>query len=551
MSPYRAGHGNEPRAEGEQDGLVNELIQQFADPLAFYRELIQNSIDAEATQVAVTVTFEHDGGAEGDALGRLEVSVRDDGCGMSRAVLEEQLTVLFRSGKEDQTDKIGKFGVGFVSVLAVEPALVSVRTTEGAGEQWTLELGADQTYELFRAEGGGGSGTTVTLRLERVESEFRAFVKGSERALVKWCRHAEIPIRFVASFLGDELIRETRIDTPLGVDALVSVRVEDSGTTVVAGLPADGSSYLGFFNRGLLLHETSQGVLGRVVVSVQDGRLEHTLSRDNVRRDEHHARAMSMASRVIDRELTREVHDVLRELAGGAVSDVSIEAVLTAARNAGLTLDEGAIQIPLIEASRGQRTVRLRDLRKGEVYFASEADELTAAVAERGAAIVDLSRARYLAAYVQVLEAYASRTIDSVHTQFTLAAPIEASGADLVLMDQVGELIGALVRQPNGPTLARFSGARASALQLAGGDGELPLALDAEMASANPFRMLMRPAWLFNAEHPSVLAARRLAVTEPAIAATLLTRVLLSERGRLGPDEDEAWLEAASEAVAR
>jgi len=46
MAPYREGHGRGPSAEAYEDGLVEALIQQFPDPLTFYRELIQNSIDA-------------------------------------------------------------------------------------------------------------------------------------------------------------------------------------------------------------------------------------------------------------------------------------------------------------------------------------------------------------------------------------------------------------------------------------------------------------------------------------------------------------------------
>ncbi len=37
--------------------LVDELVHQFSDPFAFYRELIQNGIDAGSRRIKVTLSF--------------------------------------------------------------------------------------------------------------------------------------------------------------------------------------------------------------------------------------------------------------------------------------------------------------------------------------------------------------------------------------------------------------------------------------------------------------------------------------------------------------
>src|SRR5262245_59753243 len=80
--PYSAGRTSEAPEAGHEDGIVEELIAQFADPLAFYRELVQNCIDAGATSIAVALSFELAPGEGGDdAKGTMTVSVRDDGCG--------------------------------------------------------------------------------------------------------------------------------------------------------------------------------------------------------------------------------------------------------------------------------------------------------------------------------------------------------------------------------------------------------------------------------------------------------------------------------------
>lgn len=551
MGAYREGHGRGPVAEAHEDGLVDELIRQFADPLAFYRELVQNSIDADAKSIAVTMGWDPDpaDAAAEDPGGLLTVAVRDDGCGMGRGVLEDQLTVLFRSGKEGQANKIGKFGVGFVSVLAVKPELVAVRTSEGKGQQWTLHLRGDQTYELFEEEGGGTAGTTVTLLVQARRSALDEYVTGSERALVKWCRHVEVPIRFVATGTDGSVLRESRIDRPLGLDALLQVRVEEAGTIVVAGLPRDGEPYLAFFNRGLLLHETTQDVLGRVMVSVQDSRLEHTLSRDNVRRDGHHERAMSIARRAIDTHLTLHVRTVLGEIGRRQRIEPRIDALVVAALRAGLDLGERTEFIPLLEPREGRTVIAIRQLRRPRVFVGTERDALTQAVARAGGTIVDVSIGSDPSRYQAVLASLANQPLEHVAAEMTLAGPVEASGSDLALLSGVADLLAKIVRRPNGPHLVELQGAWALRMMVTGGSDAPPWALDEEEASADPLRPLMKPPMLLNAGHPVVVAARTMATHDPRLAAALLTRSILSRRGEITSDLDDEWFARAAEMV--
>src|SRR4029079_304220 len=93
---------------------VTQMVRQFADALAFYRELVQNSIDAGATSIEVRISLQSDDAGQPT----LRIVVSDDGCGMDRAAIETCLLVLFRSSKDGDATKIGKFGVGFFSVFA-------------------------------------------------------------------------------------------------------------------------------------------------------------------------------------------------------------------------------------------------------------------------------------------------------------------------------------------------------------------------------------------------------------------------------------------------
>src|SRR4051812_3835004 len=113
MPPYRSGQDTGDPGPAPEAGLVTEMVRQFADPYAFLRELVQNGMDAGATNIEVR--FERT--PEGTCVSQ----VTDDGSGMSRQIIEGPLLTLFSSSKDNDTSKIGKYGVGFVSVFALEP----------------------------------------------------------------------------------------------------------------------------------------------------------------------------------------------------------------------------------------------------------------------------------------------------------------------------------------------------------------------------------------------------------------------------------------------
>ena len=123
VSPYRSRKDRPGSPEESKPGLVSDMVRQFADPYAFLRELVQNSMDAGTTRIEVDVIR----GADGDTRTR----VTDSGTGMTPAIIESALLTLFSSSKEGDSTKIGKYGVGFISVLAIEPEEVIVDTAGG------------------------------------------------------------------------------------------------------------------------------------------------------------------------------------------------------------------------------------------------------------------------------------------------------------------------------------------------------------------------------------------------------------------------------------
>lgn len=117
------------------------------DPWIFVRELLQNARDAGARSVSITI--ESRGGAT-------RIRCRDDGEGMGYDHAKRYLFSLYASSKEQHRNQVGRFGVGFWSILRFDPARIVIRscprrTSEGGPWQVTLD-GALQHAERTELE---------------------------------------------------------------------------------------------------------------------------------------------------------------------------------------------------------------------------------------------------------------------------------------------------------------------------------------------------------------------------------------------------------------
>ena len=209
--PYRDSALDVPAEAPRDPGIVGDVIAQFADPKAFYRELIQNAIDAGSPSVEVKLDYD-------EAAQRIRVAVRDRGEGMTREIIEKQLLVLFRSTKEQDRSKIGKFGIGFVSVLAPNPEVVAVHTARD-GKRLALHLYRDLSYELFDAGPATQNGTTVELEIAVPRDDDRQLpVVGDPARLDERVLDGERPVdaprRGLAGYAHGELDRHRGVATP-------------------------------------------------------------------------------------------------------------------------------------------------------------------------------------------------------------------------------------------------------------------------------------------------------------------------------------------------
>jgi hypothetical protein len=536
--PYRQRDVDERPPEAEQAGIVGDLVRQFADPYAFFRELVQNAIDAGSTDIRVDIAR--------DAEGALLFSVSDAGEGMDRDILENKLLVLFRSGKEGVEGKIGKFGIGFVSVLAIKPSVVKVQSTRG-GKGHTLHLYADHSYELFEHP-PAASGTTVTLVVpipkQKADARIKEHVQRSRVSLQRWCEHAQIPIRLRVdeSAFGDGGVE--RIDRELQLDGvLCSVRVasSDGHTIVLAGLRGSEGQRAAFYNRGLLLTETEEplGFPG-LVLKVQDSELEHTLSRDNVRRDQRFHRALERARGVVDTALRRAVHDALQAatqsasdyhqlataVAHSPLDPVGLPLRLLHPRGAGSPQGAPAGRHAYVPAAN--RSEPLRGAR-GET-------DLTLLLAKRGELLIDLGAIPD--AYVRRLHSRGIRLDESWSEALSAVelTPPERGSSDERLLARVTHALNDAYRDPRDVQLGKIRGAHANSLCI----GQP----DYRGRPMNPFTLLpfFRVPLILNVSHPLVIAARRHGVDAPDFAADMLTRAILRSHEALTPARSERLL---------
>ena len=293
-----------------EQALAN-LVNQFARPLDFLRELAQNSIDAGSPRIEVAVAWEAP--KQPGVDGVLRIHVDDFGDGMDEDIIDNQLTRLFSSTKEDDLTKIGKFGIGFTSIFAIQPEAVLLRTGRH-GEYWELVFHADRSFDKVRVE-EPSQGTSVTLFKRLAPERLEAFVQEVRFVLGYWCEHSDTPLTFedrtggevtpssasddpFAAFEQAQASGPERINRPLSLEAELEVQhVED---TLEVAIGCARPPRYGYYNGGLTLLNTQntdvlgeyREHLGHLSFKVKHDGLEHTLTRDNVLQDDNWDRAM-------------------------------------------------------------------------------------------------------------------------------------------------------------------------------------------------------------------------------------------------------------------
>ncbi|MBX3190947.1 MAG: ATP-binding protein [Labilithrix sp.] len=540
--PYRTARGGSPvRAPGP--GIVDDMVRQFADRYAFLRELVQNGIDAGATRLEIRV--------ERDPRGAVRTSVDDDGCGMTRKIIEGPLLTLFSSSKENDATKIGKYGIGFVSVFALSPDRVEVETRH-RNEAWLVRLFGDHAYELLAGH-RAVDGTTVTLVQTLGDDEFSAHAASVKSALRRWCRHARVPIRL---FVDDGDAAGETINVPFSVPGLVTVSAREGDEQLVvscgadprAALPESAPTFAGFYNRGLTLMETTEveANLEGIRFKVDSPRLSHTLSRDNVRRDDELRRVLRRVSALVRGALARELLARVDQAATEALtgSCASYAALLDAAlapgfAHAGARSPALVAAAPLVDEVDGARVMALADVRSASpvrVLVADDRGPITVALAARGQPVV-----RHAALTPLLVRIFGSDSVREASRALAYArADAKTRPNQATFLEALATLLRAAGRSIGRVRVASFHG-------LASEERCRVTPFLADDALGAPAPAHEQPwgtaSTLFlNASDAMVRLALRRAKTDAKIAAHLMCRAILLAEGPLAEKQVDALL---------
>ncbi|MDB4712609.1 molecular chaperone HtpG [bacterium] len=204
----------------EVQQLLNLVIHSlYSNKDIFLRELISNGSDA-----IDKLSFEALSNKElikDDPEFRIKLFVdneaktlriEDNGIGMSRDELEENIGTIARSGTrrfmeelkkgqaEANPELIGQFGVGFYSAFMVADNVILKTRSATGNESWTWESSGDGTYEI--SEGGRDKrGTEITLHLNESSRDY--IVEFRLRQIIKkYSDFVEYPV--VMDIIRDE-----------------------------------------------------------------------------------------------------------------------------------------------------------------------------------------------------------------------------------------------------------------------------------------------------------------------------------------------------------
>jgi molecular chaperone HtpG len=181
-----------------RDVFLRELISNAADACEKLRVLALQQPELVANDAEFKITLSADGTAG-------TLTVEDNGVGMSRAEMIDNLGTIARSGTRAFLDElasgregvalIGQFGVGFYSAFMVAREVEVFSHRAGSDEAWRWVSDGQGSYRIVAAEADAAParGTRVLLKLAD-DAKTYAEAATIERVIAEYSTHVPVPI---------------------------------------------------------------------------------------------------------------------------------------------------------------------------------------------------------------------------------------------------------------------------------------------------------------------------------------------------------------------
>ncbi len=159
--------------------FLRELISNASDAIdkLYFKSLTDNSVSLSRDDFEILVTFDKDA--------RI-IKVSDNGIGMTREELENNLGTIARSGSldfkaendiGDKIDIIGQFGVGFYSAFMVSSDVTVKSRAFGSDEAWIWESSGADGYTVTQTQKDSvGTEITMTVKPDTEEEQYSEFL---------------------------------------------------------------------------------------------------------------------------------------------------------------------------------------------------------------------------------------------------------------------------------------------------------------------------------------------------------------------------------------
>ena len=156
-----------------KDIFLRELISNASDALdkLYYRSLTDENITVEKEDLEIKLDYDKD---------NRTITITDNGCGMTKEELESNLGTIAKSGslafkenmsKEEKTNIIGQFGVGFYSAFMVSNKITVTTKSVDSEDAYVWESTGADGYTIEKGK-KDEVGTEIVLNIKEDSDEF-------------------------------------------------------------------------------------------------------------------------------------------------------------------------------------------------------------------------------------------------------------------------------------------------------------------------------------------------------------------------------------------